>query len=280
MRLIIQLLFVSVLFLFPTQSFATRKKVSKIVIDAGHGGKDFGAPGTLSHEKDLTLAISLRLGKMIEDSLGDVQVIYTRTSDFYPTLTERHEIANQAKADLFVAIHINANPGTSERSFAGYKTTKHGKKKTQVAVYHITHHRQTPVQGTETYVLGLHRNSQKEGAIEENSEDIAEETGLLDESDPQTAIIIAQYSQAFLSRSVSLASKIQQEFSSQGRRDFGVKQKGLEVLAGSAMPGVLVECGFINNLDEEAYMNSENGQQEITLAIFRGIKAYKLESER
>lgn len=280
MRLLIQLLLISGLFLQPAKSFATGKKVSKIVIDAGHGGKDIGARGTLSNEKDLTLAISLRVGKLIEDSLDGVQVIYTRTSDVYPSLTERHEIANQAKADLFVAIHINANPGTSERSFAGYKTVKHGKKRSKVAVYHVTHHRQTPVQGTETYVLGLHRNSQKEDAIEENSEDITEETGLLDESDPQTAIIIAQYSQAFLSRSVSLASKIQQEFSWQGRRDFGVKQKGLEVLAGSAMPGVLVECGFINNLDEEAYMNSEDGQQEVALAIFRGIRAYKFEAER
>lgn len=280
MRLIIQLLLVSGIFLLSAKSFATGKKVSKIVIDAGHGGKDIGARGTLSNEKDLTLAISLRVGKLIEDSLDGVQVIYTRTSDVYPSLTERHEIANQAKADLFVAIHINANPGTSERSFAGYKTVKRGKKRSKVAVYHVTHHRQTPVQGTETYVLGLHRNSQKEDAIEENSEDITEETGLLDESDPQTAIIIAQYSQAFLSRSVSLASKIQQEFSWQGRRDFGVKQKGLEVLAGSAMPGVLVECGFINNLDEEAYMNSEEGQQEVALAIFRGIRAYKFEAER
>jgi N-acetylmuramoyl-L-alanine amidase len=280
MRLVVQFILLAG-FCFASQvSSASGKKVSKIVIDAGHGGKDIGARGTISNEKDLTLAISLRVGKMIEDSLSDVQVIYTRTSDIYPSLTERHDIANQEKADLFVAIHINANPGTSERSFAGYKTVKHGKKRSQVAVYHVTHHKQTPVNGTETYVLGLHRNSQKEDAIEENSEDITEEPGLLDENDPQTAIIIAQYSQAFLSRSVSLASKIQQEFSSQGRRDFGVKQKGLEVLAGSAMPGVLVECGFINNLDEEAYLNSEEGQHEVALAIFHGIKAYKQEAER
>jgi len=280
MRLVIQILLLTGFCFFSTISFAVGKKISKIVLDAGHGGKDFGAPGTYSHEKDLTLAISLRVGKIIEDSLDGVQVIYTRTSDVYPSLTDRHEIANQAKADLFIAIHINANPGTSEKSFAGYKTVKRGKKRTKVAVYHVTRHRQTTVQGTESYVLGLHRNSQKEDAIEESSEELNEETGLLDESDPQTAIIIAQYSQAFLSRSVSLASKIQQEFSSQGRRDFGVKQKGLEVLAGSAMPGVLVECGFINNLDEEAYMNSENGQQEVALAIFRGIRAYKFEAER
>jgi len=129
-------------------------------------------------------------------------------------------------------------------------------------------------------VLGLHRDSQKQNAIEDNAENMSEESGLMDESDPQTAIIIAQYSQAFLSRSVMLGTRIQNEFQREGRGNFGVKQKGLEVLAGSAMPGVLVECGFINNPEEEAYMNSNEGQNEIALAIFRGIRAYKMESER
>ena len=147
-------------------------------------------------------------------------------------------------------------------------------------MYRTVRHRETKANGTETFVLGLHRNSQKEDAIGEYGETITQEPGLLNENDPQTQIIIAQYAQAFLSRSVSLGSKIQQEFANQGRRDMGVKQMGLEVLAGSAMPGVLVECGFINNPDEEAYMNSEAGQQEIALAIYRGIKAYKMEAER
>lgn len=260
--------------------FATGKKITKIVLDAGHGGHDAGARGQISYEKNLTLGIVLRLGKILRDSLKDVQVIYTRTSDIYPSLAERHEIANRADADLFLSIHINATPGTTTRTFAGYKTVRRGKKRVKTAVYRTVHHRETGANGTETYVLGLHRNSQKEDAIGEYGETVTEEPGLLNENDPQTAIIIAQYSQAFLNRSVSLGSKIQTEFASQGRRDMGVKQKGLEVLAGSAMPGVLVECGFINNPDEEAYMNSEDGQQEIALAIYRGIKAYKQEAER
>jgi N-acetylmuramoyl-L-alanine amidase len=260
--------------------FATGKKVSKIVLDAGHGGQDVGARGQISYEKNLTLDIALRVGKLINDSLRDVQVLYTRTTDVYPKLIERHEVANQAKADLFVSIHVNSTAGRKERILVGRKKVKKGKKKVTVPVYKTIHHREGKAQGVETYVLGLHRNSQKEDAIGEYSENVTDEPGLLNENDPQTAIIIAQYSQAFLSRSVSLASKIQQEFASQGRNDLGVKQKGLEVLAGSAMPGVLVEIGFINNPEEEAYLNSNEGQKAVAEAIFRGIRAYKFEAER
>lgn len=262
------------------QGFANGKKISKIVIDAGHGGKDIGARGTITNEADITLAVSLRLGKIIRDSLKDMQVVYTRTTDIYPELRERHEIANQAKADLFVSIHVNSSPGTTTRIQTGTRTVKKGKKRVKVPVYKTIHNRETKANGTETYVLGLHRNAQKEDAIGEYGDNITQEPGLLDMNDPQTAIIIAQYSQAFLSRSVSLGSKIQQEFANQGRRDMGVKQKGLEVLAGSAMPGVLIEIGFINNTEEESYLNSERGQHEVAMAIFRGIKAYKMEAER
>lgn len=277
---LINLIIFSIYSFYSFSTAAAGKKISKIIIDAGHGGKDVGARGRISDEKDLTLSLSLRLGKMIRDSLKDVQVIYTRTSDIYPSLSERHEIANQAKGDLFISIHINSSPGSFEKSVVGYKTVGKGKRKTKRPIYRTIHHRESNASGTETYVLGLHRNAQKEGAIGEYGEDVADEPGLLDENDPQTAIIIAQYAQAFLSRSVSLGSKIQQEFANQGRRDMGVKQKGLEVLAGSAMPGVLIEAGFINNIEEEAYMNSEDGQREITTAIFRAIKNYKIEAER
>ena len=259
---------------------ATGKKISKIVIDAGHGGQDAGARGQFSNEKDLTLAVSLRVGKMISDSLRNTEVLYTRTTDIYPKLYERHEVANQAKADLFISIHVNSTAGTNTRVKTGTRLVKKGKRKVSVPVYRTIHNRTGTATGTETYVLGLHRNSQKEGAIGEYGENITEEPGLLNENDPQTAIIINQYSQAFLSRSVNLGTKIQEAFAAQGRPDKGVKQKGLEVLAGSAMPGVLVEIGFINNPEEEAYLNSDAGQQEVALAIFQGIKAYKLEVER
>lgn len=265
---------------FPLVIFATGKKITKIVLDAGHGGHDVGAKGVFSYEKDIALAVTLRLGKMIKDSMKDVEVIYTRTSDVYPTLVQRHEIANRSGADLFISIHVNATAGKKIRKQVGYRTVKKGGKNVKVPTYKTIHIKETTTSGTETYVLGLHRNSQKEDAIGEFGDNIMEEPGMLNENDPQTSIIINQYAQAFLSRSVLLGSKIQQAFASQGRRDLGVKQKGLEVLAGSAMPGVLVEIGFINNREEEVYLNSEKGQIEVVQAIFKGIQSYRWESER
>lgn len=280
MRIAHILLLILTIYFLPNTAHANGKKITKIVLDAGHGGQDIGARGQFSHEADLTLAVTLRLGKMIKDSLKDVQVVYTRTTDVYPTLPERHEIANRANADLFMSIHVNSTAGTTTRVQTGTRTVKKGKKRIKQPVYKTIHHRETSAAGTETYVLGLHRNSEKQKAIGEYGDNVTEEPGLLNPNDPQTAIIIAQYSQAFLSRSVSLASKVQESFATQGRGDYGVKQMGLEVLAGSAMPGVLVEIGFINNPTEEAYLNSEKGQMEVAQAIFKGIKAYKAEAER
>lgn len=259
---------------------ANGKKITKIVLDAGHGGHDNGARGHFSNEKDLTLAVILKLGKIMQDSMKDVKTIYTRTTDSYPTLVERHDIANKSNADLFLSVHVNSTAYRITKVLTGYRMVKKGHKKVRQPVYKITKHHETEANGVETYVLGLHRNSQKEEAIGEYGESISDEPGLLNENDPQTAIIVSQYSQAFLSRSVALGTKIQQQFASQGRQDLGVKQKGLEVLAGSAMPGVLVEIGFINNTREETYLNSEQGQWEVAMAIYRGVKAYKYDSEK
>src|SRR4051812_30006548 len=103
---------------------AKGKKITKVVIDAGHGGKDIGARGAFSMEKDITLAVTLKLGKILSDSMKDLQVIYTHTTDSYPSLEDRHEIANKANADLFLAIHVNSTPFTKTRVLEGYKTVK------------------------------------------------------------------------------------------------------------------------------------------------------------
>jgi len=274
------LLSVLVLSISPFLLHANGKKITKIVLDAGHGGHDIGARGQFSMEKNLTLAVVKKLGKIMADSMRDVQVIYTRTTDDYPTLTERHDIANKANADLFVAVHVNSTADRIERIPAGYRTVKKGRKRYKQEVYKTVRHHETAAHGVETYVLGLHRNGEKEKAIGEYTEEIAQEPGLLNEHDPQTAIIVAQYTQAFLSRSVLLGTKIQQQFANEGRTDLGVKQMGLEVLAGSAMPGVLVEIGFINNPEEEVMLNSEDGQWNVAMAIYRGIRDYKREAER
>jgi N-acetylmuramoyl-L-alanine amidase len=273
-------LFFIFLSLSPCLVFANGKKITKIVLDAGHGGKDNGAKGKFSLEKNLTLAVVKKLGRIMADSMRDVQVIYTRTTDDYPSLQQRHEIANKANADLFVAVHVNSTADKIIRDLVGYKTTGRGRHKKKIPKYRVTRIHETEASGTETYVLGLKRNGQKEKAIGEYGDNIVEEPGLLNENDPMTAIIISQYSQAFLSRSVLLATKIQQEYAAQGRGGYGVKQMSLEVLAGSAMPGILTEIGFINNPEEERMLNSEEGQWNVAMAIFRGIKAYKVEVER
>lgn len=260
------------------QIFAQNDKKSfKIVLDAGHGGHDGGARGAYSNEKDLTMAIVNRLGKMISDSLRNTQVAFRRTTDVYHSPSYIPEIANQAQGDLFISVHINSTPFWKERVQTGTRKVKRKRKIVEVPVYSYTTHHTTKASGVETLVLGNIRNNQKGKAIGEYAESISEEPGLLNADDPQTAIIIAQYTKAFLGRSVTLGTFIQEAFASQGRKDLGVKQQSLAVLAGSYMPGVLVECGFITNPEEEDYMNSEKGQIEIAYAIFKGIKAYRAE---
>jgi N-acetylmuramoyl-L-alanine amidase len=272
--------FLVTFFALPTTVFSQTKKLNKVVLDAGHGGKDIGARGIMLHEKDIALAVVLKIGKLLNDSLKSVKPIFTRTTDVFIELKDRHTIANQASADLLISVHINASPGTYQKVKVGTQTIGKGKKRRTVPVYKTIHNRETKANGTETYVLGLHRNSQKESAISEYGDNITEEAGMLNVNDPQTSIIVAQYAQVFLNQSVNIGQKIQNNFAALGRKDLGVKQKGLEVLAGCVMPGVLVELGFINNLEEERYLNSEEGQNELAYAIFKAIRSYKYEIEK
>lgn len=258
------------------------QQLKTIVLDAGHGGKDIGTPHyQLSmDEKDIALAVVLKLGNILQDSMPDLKVIYTRKTDVFIPLQERHEIANRANADLFISVHVNATAGTKSRVSTGYHYVGKGRHRRKVQSYRTIVNRATDANGTETYVLGLHRNPQKSKAIEDYGDNVTEEPGQLDENDPTTQILVAQYTQTFLSRSIDFASLVQQNFEKEGRASYGVKQKGLEVLAGSAMPGVLIETGFINNADEEKYLNSDAGQQQVAMAIYKAIKTYKAEMSR
>ncbi len=258
----------------------SKKSVKKIVLDAGHGGKDPGARGKFSNEKDLTLGVVLKLGRILKDSLPQLQVVYTRNTDVFIELKERGNIANRASADLFLSVHVNSTAGRRERIQTGTRTVGKGRRKRKVPVYRTIIHRETATNGTETYVLGLSRNAEKEKAIGEYGETVSDEPGLLDESDPTTAMIVAQYSQAFLTKSVTFASKIQNNYTRVGRNDLGVKQMSLQVLANSAMPGVLTEIGFINNEQEEEYLNSESGQMQIAMSLYRAIRSYKSDIEK
>lgn len=279
------LIFSSAIVLWPLHSVQAQSKsgLKKIVLDAGHGGRD---PGAIRYklgkdEKDIALEVVLKLGKLINDSLKDIEVIYTRKTDWYPELKERHAIANNAKADLFISVHVNATAGTRSKVPNGFKYVGKGKSRKKVAVYKTVVNRETKATGTETYILGLHRNAQKEKAIEEFGDNITEEAGMLDETDPMTQIMVAQYVAAFQNKSISFGDKVERNFVHiTGRKSSGVKQKGLEVLAGSAMPGVLIELGFINNVADEEFMNSESGQMQLAYSIFRAIRDYRNEMKK
>ena len=238
--------------LFTAKAQGSKKKIGKVVIDAGHGGTDPGCHGVYSWEKDITLAVSKKLGKMLQTQLKDLKVVYTREYDWYPGLKERTAFANKEKGDLFISIHVNATPKKN-----------------------------SPVKGTLVLVCGPTRVGEKEDAIEQHAHNFDEQNkDLLDPNDPMTPIIIAQYSQAFLTQSVVLGAKINEEFAAQGRVTEGLRQQSLQVLASSAMPGVLVEIGYLNNVEEENYLNTEEGQNEVATALFNAIKYYKEVAEK
>ncbi|WP_118972309.1 N-acetylmuramoyl-L-alanine amidase family protein [Taibaiella koreensis] len=274
--------FLTFLFLqFTIAGYAQSGKSFKtIVLDAGHGGKDPGARGKFSNEKDITLAVVLKLGKILRDSMPQLKVIFTRNTDVFIDLKERGPIGNRAGGDFFLSVHVNSTAGRRERIQTGTRTVGKGRRKRKVPVYKTIIHRETATSGTETYVLGLTRTGEKERAIGEYGEQVEEEPGLLDKNDPMTAVLVAQYSQAFLGRSVNFAGKVQANYSGTGRNNLGVKQMSLQVLANSTMPGVLTEIGFINNPEEEEYLNTQEGQQNIAMCLYRAIRSYKYEMEK
>ena len=229
--------------------------VKTIVIDAGHGGHDGGCQGASSSEKNVALAISLKLGKYIEENFKDVKVIYTRTTDVFIPLYERAKIANQAKADLFICVHANANDNKS--AF-----------------------------GTETFVLGLHKSEANlKVAQRENSSIFLEDDYKttyedFDPNSPESYITMTLMQSAYLEQSLLFASKVQTQFTERvGRKNRGVKQAGYLVLHQTSMPSVLIETGFLTNLEEEKFLNSDIGQDYMASAIYRAFKDYKTELE-
>lgn len=222
-----------------------------VVIDAGHGGKDPGALGKLSKEKDIVLKIALKLGEYIRQNLPAVRVIYTRTDDTFIPLNQRSQIANDSLADLFISIHCNAAPN----------------------------HR---VWGTETYVMGLHRSKEnldvamRENAVISYEEDYSVKYEGYDPSSAESFIIFSMLQNAFLDQSLDFANLLQTDFQQRAkRRNRGVRQAGFLVLWKTSMPSVLVEVGYISNPKEEKYLRSAKGQDYIASSIFRSLKAYK-----
>ena len=242
----------SLLFVLSQTAFADRQGyVRTVVIDPGHGGKDPGAIGAKSKEKDIVLAIALKLGGYIESNFDDVEVIYTRTTDEFIGLNRRAQIANENKADLFISIHCNS--AANSRAY-----------------------------GSETFVMGLHRSQENlEVAKKENAailyeEDYLETYSGYDPNSPEANIIFSMYQNIYLNQSLAMASLIQDQFRDRaGRHDRGVKQAGFLVLYNVTMPGILVEAGFLSNPQEEKYLMSEMGQAHIASAVFRAFRDYK-----
>ncbi|MBP7023152.1 MAG: N-acetylmuramoyl-L-alanine amidase [Bacteroidales bacterium] len=226
-------------------------QLTRVVVDAGHGGKDPGTVGRISKEKDIALSIALKVGSYIEKNFSEVKVIYTRNDDTFIPLDERSRIANEAKADLFISIHCNSAPNRT--SF-----------------------------GTETYVMGLHRSADnldvamRENAVISYEDDYSTRYEGYDPSSSESYIIFSMLQNAFLDQSLSLANLIQTDFRDRAsRKDRGVKQAGFLVLWKTSMPSVLVEVGYLSNASEEKYLNSQEGQDYIASSIYRAFKEYK-----
>jgi N-acetylmuramoyl-L-alanine amidase len=224
-----------------------------VVIDPGHGGKDPGAIGARSKEKDIVLSVSKKLGALIEKNHDDVEVIYTRKSDIFVPLDRRATIANNAKADLFISLHCNA-----------------------------LSRKQTSPQGVETFILGLHRSQDNlEVAKKENSvilleDDYSQKYAGFDPSEPESYIIFEYMSNQYLKQSLDLASLVQRKLvNSSGRRNRNVRQAGFLVLREVAMPSILIELGYISNRNEEQYLMSASGQSSMAESIYQAFREYK-----
>ncbi len=229
-----------------------------IVIDPGHGGKDGGAVRGSYKEKDINLGVAKALGALIEANHKDVKVVYTRKTDVFVDLDKRSQIANKAKANLFISIHTNSTAAKT-----------------------------TTVSGADTYILGLARSRENlEVAKRENSVILLEDdyTSKYEGFDPtstESYIIFEFMTNKFMEQSLQFADLVQQNFKSVAKRtDRGVRQAGFLVLRKSGMPSVLIELGFINNPTEAKFLSSRSGQKSMASAIYAGFRGYKRDYDK
>lgn len=229
-----------------------------VVIDAGHGGKDGGAVRGIYKEKEINLGVATMLGELIEHNFKDVKVVYTRKKDVFVDLNRRADIANKARANLFISIHTNSTAA-----------------------------RTTTASGADTYILGLTRSSENlEVAKRENSvilleDDYTTKYQGFDPNSPESYIIFEFMTNKYMEQSLKLAGFIQKDFKDVAKRtDRGVRQAGFLVLRESGMPSVLIELGFINNPVEAQFLSSRLGQRAMATAIYSGFKNYKRDFDK
>ncbi|OJX60234.1 N-acetylmuramoyl-L-alanine amidase [Dysgonomonas sp. 37-18] len=229
-----------------------------VVIDAGHGGKDTGATRGGYKEKDINLGVVLALGQLIERNHKDVKVVYTRKSDVFVDLDKRADIANKAKANLFISVHTNSTAAKS-----------------------------TTVSGADTYILGLARSEENlQVAKRENSVILLEDNYKtkyegFDPNSPESYIIFEFMTNTFMEQSLQFASFVQSDFRNVAKRvDRGVRQAGFLVLRKTSAPSVLIELGFINNQSEAQFLSTKSGQQSMATAIYSGFRKYKRDFDK
>ena len=251
-RLYIILIFCSLWLALPLSHLFAQGKNFTLVIDPGHGGKDPGAIGKRGKEKNINLSVALKLGNLIRENCKDVDIVYTRQKDVFVALDRRAQIANNAKADLFISIHTN--------SVAKGRT----------------------VRGTETYTLGLHRTDDNlEVAKKENSvilieSDYEQRYAGFNPNSSESYIIFEFLQDKNMEKSVQLATHIQKQFKTTAKRiDKGVHQAGFLVLRETTMPGVLVELGYISTPDEERYLLTEAGTSALAQSIYKAFLSYR-----
>ncbi len=281
------------------QSLADDRRIGKfpagpirtIIIDPGHGGFDPGCHGLIAKEKDIALAISLKLGKALQQAYPGIRIVYTRTTDIMPgnkpTVKEgiwyRAELANREKGDLFICIHCNSTvqPAGSYpvKHLIHYKLVGRGHKKRSIPVYATTWVKNM-VHGTTTYIWRADRNVKKGNAIDElrNGENMGDSTGeAYDMSSPEAMMRAQLYEKKYFANSALFGTLVQKEFVKAGRRSSGVEQRdiGIGVLEATGMPSVLIETGYLTNREEERYLASNKGQTEVARNIASAFKAYR-----
>jgi len=291
--LIITLISLSAILTSFTPSEKKRPILKTVIIDAGHGrmanGGHNGAKGSYSYEDEICLAVSKKLVTRLREQYPDIKIVETRPTENIVGLRERANIANHNRGDLFISIHVNAMPPIQRKELVGYKTQvyytgkgkkrkKHTRKVPQYRYYSVPN---TKARGTETYIWGAHKAEDKEVAVRENAPMLAEDNykekyGDIDPNSPEFIALSLVKTKQFSQRSATLSMMVEDEFAKVGRRSGGAKQRqvGIWVLQATAMPSILVETGFITNPDEERYLNSEDGQNELASCMTKALGNY------
>lgn len=257
-KAVLLLLFVSI-----THAFGQAKEANDfvLVIDPGHGGKDYGAIGKITNEKSINLAVAKLVGQMIDEEFDDVKIVFTRKSDTFISLKERADIANKAGGNLFISIHVNSVDKKSKN--------------------------RSTVHGASVYTLGLHKSAsnlevaKRENAVITLESDYSAKYQGFDPNSTESYIVFEMSQNKHMEQSVAFAQEIENELiENAGRADKGVRQAGFWVLWATGMPSVLIELDFICNPTQEKFMASDKGQKKMATSIVNAFKRYKSSYDR